>query len=51
MLLRALHVELCEQRERDSEVDLAELLDLIRVARLLVPELVAGKAENDEAAV
>ena len=43
-------LDLLEKRERDAEVLLAEGRDFGSGARLLAPELVAGKAENAEAA-
>src|SRR5262245_42441428 len=51
VLFGTLNVELGEQWERDTEVDLAELLDLLCGPRLLVEELVAGEPENRETPV
>ena len=48
--LGAVDVDLGEQRERDVVGQLAEAGDFRGVARFLPAELVAGKAEHDEAA-
>ena len=45
------HVRLREHRERDAEVRLAELGDLLVRARLLPGDVVGGEAEQDEAVV
>lgn len=47
--LRAVDVDLRRERERHPVLDLAKFLDLIVIARLLVGELVAGEADDDEA--
>ncbi|MOA16023.1 hypothetical protein D3C78_1362130 [compost metagenome] len=44
-------VDLFEQRKADTEVQLAELGDRSFVTRLLLAELVAGKAEHHQALV
>src|ERR1700680_295595 len=51
VLAGAFHVELGEERKRHSVVQAAERLDLLRVPRLLVEELIARKPEHGEAAV
>src|SRR6185312_2803599 len=47
----AVHLDLREQREGDAVAGVAELADRRLVARLLVAELVAGKAQHHQAAV
>ena len=47
----AVHVDLLEQREGHAVGGRAELLDLLRRARLLAHELVAGEADHREATV
>src|SRR4051794_38633468 len=49
VLLVAVHVDLLEDRERHAVGGAAELADLLRRARLLPHELVAGEAEHLEA--
>src|SRR5690606_14351193 len=51
MRIRPVHLDLGEHREIDPVVERAERLDLRLVARFLVPELVAGEAEHDQAAL
>jgi hypothetical protein len=46
--INILDVDLAHDGEGDAVVDLAELLDIVIGAGLLVAELVAGEAENDE---
>src|SRR5260370_17382997 len=48
VLVRALDVELAEQRERHAVVPAAELLDLFARTSLLVEELVARKAQHPQ---
>src|SRR5262249_62220569 len=43
-------LDLLEHREGDPVVHRAELLDLFRAAGLLLPELIAGEADDREAA-
>src|SRR4051794_28423659 len=50
MSVAAIDVDLCKHRERDGIVAGAELFDLPCIARFLVSELVAGKAEHRKAA-
>jgi len=50
MRVGPLHVDLLEHRKRHAEVLFAEPADLRRIARLLLAELVAGKAEDLESA-
>jgi hypothetical protein len=45
----AVDLDLAKQREAHAEVDLAELRDLAGIARLLLAELVAGKAQHHQA--
>ena len=47
---RAIDVDLREHGEGDVVVERAEGLDLLRIPRFLLAELVAGKAENRKAA-
>lgn len=47
--LVAVHVRLPQDGEGDAVVELAELLDRVVVAGVLLHELVAGEAEDDEA--
>lgn len=51
MRFRAVNRYLGEQRKTDAVVETAEAGDLLRVARLLRAELVAGKAHHHQAAV
>src|SRR5437588_6306666 len=50
MRVGAISVDFGEQWRRVAVICSAELLDLLRVARFLVSELVAGKTENGQAA-
>src|SRR5206468_3151689 len=47
----AVDLDLGEHREAYFVVERAEILDLVFVAGLLVPELIAGKAQDREALV
>ena len=47
----AVDFDLLEQRETDAEVQLAELADRPFVARLLLAELIAGKAQHHQALI
>src|SRR5690606_33663729 len=47
----AVDLDLGEHREADVVGQRAEIADLVRIARLLVAELVAGKAEHHQALV
>src|SRR5579875_144374 len=51
MRVRAVHVDLREQRKRDVVLRRTEVADFPGVTRLLMPELVARKAEYLEALV
>src|SRR5437870_5002141 len=46
----AVDIDLREQRKRDTVVDFAKGRDLVLAARLLGPELVAGKTQDFQAA-
>src|SRR5258708_35203374 len=50
MSVAAIDVDLCKHRKRDRIIAGTELLDLRRVAGLLIAELVARKAEHRKAA-
>src|SRR5579872_2843213 len=49
MGVRAVYVDLFEQRKSDAEILMAYLLHPFIALGFLVPELVAGKAKHDQA--